>query len=182
MKQVTIYTDGSCLGNPGPGGWAAVLRYGEYEKETGGAPSPLTTNNRMELLAAVEALRALKTPCEVELHSDSSYMVNAFTKRWVNKWQANGWKTAQKEPVKNPDLWADLMELVERAPGEVLPRAGSRGSSRERALPIAWPGMRLRASRPSEALEGPRRAPGEGILGVPGRKLRRFTVTGGREP
>ena len=113
MKQVTIYTDGSCLGNPGPGGWAAVLRYGQSEKELVGG-DPLTTNNRMELRAAVEALSALKEPCEVELHSDSSYMVDAFSKRWVDKWQANGWRTAQKEPVKNPDLWASLVELTER--------------------------------------------------------------------
>lgn len=113
MKQVTIYTDGSCLGNPGPGGWAAVLRYGTHEKELVGA-EPLTTNNRMELQAAVEALKVLKTPCEVELHSDSSYMVDAFKKRWVDRWQANGWRTAQKEPVKNPDLWALLVDLAEK--------------------------------------------------------------------
>lgn len=110
MKKVTIHTDGSCLGNPGPGGWAAILHYGKYEREMVGA-EPMTTNNRMEMLAAVAGLEALREPCEVDLHSDSSYLINAFRKGWVEKWQRNGWRTAGKDPVKNVDLWQKLVAL-----------------------------------------------------------------------
>lgn len=111
LKHVTIYTDGACSGNPGPGGWAAILKYGTQEKVlTGGAPR--TTNNRMELTAAIEALRALKEKCRVSLHTDSSYLVRAFNDRWVDNWQRNGWKNASKNPVENQDLWKALIELT----------------------------------------------------------------------
>lgn len=112
-KKVVIHTDGSCLGNPGPGGWAAILQYGSHEKELVGAEAS-TTNNRMEMQAAVSALEALKQPCDVELHSDSSYLVNAFNKGWVVKWGGNGWRTASGDAVKNIDLWQRLSELNQR--------------------------------------------------------------------
>jgi len=105
---VTIYTDGACSGNPGPGGWAAILRHEEHSKEISGYEEQ-TTNNRMELMAAIRGLQALKRPCSVQLHSDSSYMVNAFTKGWLDNWQRNGWKTSSKQPVENQDLWRELL-------------------------------------------------------------------------
>ena len=103
MKQVDIFTDGACSGNPGPGGWGAVLRYGETEKELCGGEAE-TTNNRMELLAAISALNALKNPCEVNLHTDSKYVMDGISK-WIFGWKKNGWKTADKKPVKNGELW-----------------------------------------------------------------------------
>lgn len=109
--EVTIYTDGACLGNPGPGGWAAVLRWGTHTRELSGA-EPETTNQRMELTAAVEALSALKRPCRVRLHSDSAYLVNAFRNGWLERWRANGWVTSRKRPVENQDLWLRLDWLV----------------------------------------------------------------------
>ena len=108
MKQVEIYTDGACKGNPGPGGWGAVLRMGSNEKELAGS-APDTTNNRMELTAVIEALRALKNPCEVALHTDSRYVIDGITK-WIFGWQKNGWKNAAKKPVLNIDLWQALLE------------------------------------------------------------------------
>lgn len=115
MEPVIIYTDGACLGNPGPGGWAAILRYGEHEKELSGRFGQ-TTNNRMELRAALEALQALKRPCPVILYTDSSYLRDGITK-WVKGWQRNGWKTASKQPVKNQDLWQAL--LAAAAPHQI---------------------------------------------------------------
>lgn len=113
LKKITIYTDGACSGNPGPGGWAALLKFGRHERVlTGGAA--LTTNNRMELQAAIEALRALKEPCRVELHTDSAYLQRAFTEGWIDKWQRNGWRTSSKKPVENQDLWMQLLELTDR--------------------------------------------------------------------
>src|SRR5687768_11382866 len=110
MKKVTIYTDGGCQGNPGVGGWAAILAHGEKRKElSGGAPA--TTNNRMELLASIEALATLKEPCEVELVTDSQYLRQGVT-TWIHSWKRNGWKTKTKEPVKNSDLWRRLDECV----------------------------------------------------------------------
>ncbi|MBC2668316.1 ribonuclease HI [Novosphingobium piscinae] len=107
MKAVTIFTDGACKGNPGPGGWGAILRMGEHEKElSGGAPE--TTNNRMELMGAIMALRALRQPCQVTLHTDSKYVIDGITS-WVFGWQRNGWKNAAKKPVANADLWQDLI-------------------------------------------------------------------------
>ena len=111
MKEVTIYTDGACSGNPGPGGWAAVLIYNEHKKEISGHEES-TTNNRMELMAVIQALKQLKTPCKVNLYSDSAYIINAFQKKWIENWQRNGWKTAGKEPVANRDLWEELLHLT----------------------------------------------------------------------
>lgn len=107
-RAVDIYTDGACSGNPGPGGWAAILKYGQHAKEISGGMHH-TTNNRMELFAVISALGALKEPCEVKVHSDSSYVVDAFNKKWIDGWQKNGWKTADKKPVENQDLWRLLM-------------------------------------------------------------------------
>jgi ribonuclease HI len=108
--EVVVYTDGACSGNPGPGGWAAVLRYADHEREISGG-EPHTTNQRMEMTAAVEALRALKRPCRVKLHSDSAYLVNCFQQRWYDNWMRNGWKSRNKTPVQNRDLWEELIRL-----------------------------------------------------------------------
>jgi ribonuclease HI len=111
MKQVTIFTDGACLGNPGPGGWAAILRWNGTEKELSGY-EPATTNNRMELQAAIEGLAALTEPCEIDLYTDSQYLRNGMND-WLPKWKRNGWRTADKKPVKNVDLWQRLDDLVQ---------------------------------------------------------------------
>lgn len=110
MKEVTIYTDGACSGNPGPGGWGAVLMYGEHRKEISGGDAH-TTNNRMELTGPIGALELLKQPCKVRLYSDSAYLVNAFNQHWIANWQRNGWQTSQKKPVENKELWQRLLEL-----------------------------------------------------------------------
>jgi ribonuclease HI len=107
LSPVEIATDGACKGNPGPGGWGAVLRFGATEKELSGG-EPLTTNNRMELTAAIEALNALKRPCRVKLATDSRYVMDGLTK-WLKGWQKNGWKTSDRKPVKNADLWQALI-------------------------------------------------------------------------
>ena len=112
MKKVQIFTDGACSGNPGPGGWGAVLRYGEREKQISGG-EPDTTNNRMELTAVIEALRLLKEPCEVLLCSDSKYVCEAIEKGWAKNWRKNGWIKSDKKPALNSDLWAQLLELLE---------------------------------------------------------------------
>ena len=109
MKKVLIYTDGACSGNPGPGGWGAILKYGEVEKELSGGED-LTTNNRMELTAAIKALSALKEPCIVDLYSDSKYLIDSFDKGWVYSWQKLGFKKKGKD-VPNTDLWIKLLEL-----------------------------------------------------------------------
>jgi ribonuclease HI len=106
--KVVIYTDGACSGNPGPGGWGAILIAGEHRKELSGGETP-TTNNRMELMAAISALEALKKPSDVELHTDSIYLRDGITK-WIHGWRRNGWKTADKKPVKNAELWQRLDE------------------------------------------------------------------------
>lgn len=111
-KRVIIYTDGACSGNPGPGGWGAIMRFGDHEKELNGG-SFETTNNRMELTAAIEALNALKRPCTVELHTDSQYVKGGIT-GWIEGWMRNGWKTAAKKPVKNVELWQALEEARAR--------------------------------------------------------------------
>ncbi len=110
MKEVSLYTDGACRGNPGPGGWGAILVYGKYEKELSGGEA-LTTNNRMELMAAISGLKALKEPCSVTLYSDSKYLVDAFTQGWIFSWREAGWRRG-KEKLKNPDLWQELYELT----------------------------------------------------------------------
>lgn len=113
MKSVEIFTDGSCLGNPGAGGWAAILRYGDYEQEISGGFS-YTTNNRMEMIAAIYALEKLKESCLVKLYTDSQYLRNAVEKQWLVFWEKNNWKTANKKPVKNQDLWKRLQLQLER--------------------------------------------------------------------
>ena len=112
MKTVTLYTDGACSGNPGPGGWGAILMYGDAKKELSGG-EPNTTNNRMELTAVIRGLEALKEPCVVELHSDSKYVIDALDKGWAIGWRAKGWKKADKKPALNPDLWGRLLDLCE---------------------------------------------------------------------
>ena len=112
LKRVTIYTDGACLGNPGPGGYGVILQYGDHRKELSGGYR-LTTNNRMELTAAIKGLAALKEPCQVQLISDSEYVVNAIEKGWARRWQANGWSRQNKKTAENRDLWEALLKLCE---------------------------------------------------------------------
>lgn len=112
MKKIDIYTDGACSGNPGKGGWGAVLVYGNNEKELSGG-NPNTTNNRMELTAVIEALKALKEPCSVKLTTDSKYVCDAINQRWVYGWKKNGWKKSDKKPALNVDLWQELLPLLE---------------------------------------------------------------------
>ena len=108
MKKVILYTDGACSGNPGPGGWGAILMFNEHKKELSGG-EPMTTNNRMELLAAIKGLDALKEPCAVDLYTDSAYLCRAFTEGWTVNWQRNGWKTSTKKDVENKDLWLQII-------------------------------------------------------------------------
>jgi ribonuclease HI len=110
LPEVHIFTDGACRGNPGPGGWAALLRFGTRELEVSGG-EPMTTNNRMELLAAIRALEKLKRPCRVHLHTDSTYVRDGITK-WIHGWRRNGWRTADKKPVKNAELWQQLLDAT----------------------------------------------------------------------
>lgn len=111
MEEVTIYTDGACSGNPGPGGWGTILMYNENKKEISGGKDN-TTNNVMELTAVIEGLKLLKFSCKVKLYSDSAYVVNAFNQKWIYGWLKNGWKNASKEPVKNKELWQELYKLT----------------------------------------------------------------------
>ncbi len=112
MKKVTIYTDGACSGNPGPGGWGAILEYNGIEKEMSGGASD-TTNNKMELTGVIEALSALREPCEVEIFTDSRYVVDGIEKGWAEKWKANGWMRNRREPALNPELWDKLLSLLD---------------------------------------------------------------------
>ena len=111
MKKVTLYTDGACSGNPGRGGWGAVLLFGTYEKQMSGV-SENTTNNQMELTAVIEGLKALKEPCEVMVYSDSAYVVNAFNNNWIEGWQKSNWRNSKKDPVANRELWEELISLT----------------------------------------------------------------------
>ena len=111
MKQVTIYTDGACSGNPGPGGWGAILMYRDTKLEISGYEAQ-TTNNRMELTAPIQALARLKEPCEVSVYSDSAYLVNAFEKHWLDSWQRRNWIKSDKKPVENQDLWKELLKFT----------------------------------------------------------------------
>ena len=111
MKYLTIYTDGACSCNPGPGGWAAVLRYNEVEREISGAET-MTTNNRMEITAVIQALELLKMPCKVDVYTDSAYVCNAYRQKWINNWVKNNWRTASNKPVENQDLWQQLLVLT----------------------------------------------------------------------
>ena len=113
MKKVTIYTDGACSGNPGPGGWGALLMFEGNKKEISGSCKN-TTNNIMELTAVIEALKLLKFECEVDLYSDSAYVVNGFLQGWIYNWQKNNWRTANREPVKNKELWEELYSLTQK--------------------------------------------------------------------
>ena len=112
MQKVIIYTDGACSGNPGPGGWGAILMAGENKKEISGGKKD-TTNNVMELTAALEALKLLKYPCEVDLYSDSAYLVNGFDKGWIYNWNKNNWKTSNKEPEKNKEIWEAIYKMTQ---------------------------------------------------------------------
>ncbi|MBB1553377.1 MAG: ribonuclease HI [Clostridiales bacterium] len=111
MDNIILYTDGACSGNPGPGGWGAVLIFNGIEKELSGA-NPSTTNNVMEITAVIEGLKALKRPCNVNIYSDSAYVVNCFEKDWINNWIKNNWVNSKKEPVKNKELWLELYDLT----------------------------------------------------------------------
>lgn len=113
MKQIEMFTDGACSGNPGPGGWGTILRYQGREKELSGGESQ-TTNNRMELSAVINGLEALKEPCEVKVTTDSRYVVDGITKGWARSWRADGWRRKDKKPALNPDLWERLLELTEK--------------------------------------------------------------------
>jgi len=113
VKEVTIYTDGACSGNPGPGGWGAVLFYGPHRKEISGG-EPMTTNNRMEIVAVIEALKLLKEPCAVTVYSDSAYVVNCIRQNWMDGWLKNGWRNSKGKPVENQDLRQELWSLMQR--------------------------------------------------------------------
>ena len=113
MKTVTLYTDGACSGNPGPGGWGAILEFMGHEKEMSGGEES-TTNNRMELTAVIMGLRALKEPCVVELYSDSKYVIDGLQKGWAESWRRRGWIKSDKKPALNPDLWGELLDLTEK--------------------------------------------------------------------
>ncbi len=112
MTEVIVYTDGACSGNPGPGGWGAVLMAGNNRKELSGGEAN-TTNNRMEMRAVIEALKALKRPCHVKIHSDSALIINAFNNRWIDGWLKRGWKKADKKPVENADLWREMLQAMD---------------------------------------------------------------------
>ncbi|MDC0834747.1 ribonuclease HI [Leptolyngbya valderiana BDU 20041] len=146
-KHVTIYTDGACSGNPGVGGYGTILSYGEHQKELSGGFRK-TTNNRMEMMAAIVGLQALKQPCKVSLYSDSKYLVDAMKQGWAKRWKANGWRRNKKEMAKNPDLWQQLLELCDRHQVEffwVKGHAGHPENERCDALAVA-------ASRQDELL------------------------------
>lgn len=113
MKDVEIFTDGACQGNPGPGGWGSILRYNNHEKEISGGEK-YTTNNRMEITAVLEAIRLLKEPCNITLYSDSQYVCNAIEKGWAKKWRSNGWMRTKKDPAINADLWEQLLNIIEK--------------------------------------------------------------------
>ena len=140
MRSVRAYTDGACSGNPGPGGWGVVLQFGDHERELKGGESD-TTNNRMELTAAIEALKALKEPCHIALTTDSTYVKDGITK-WLSNWKRNGWKTSAKKPVKNQDLWQQLEDCVAQHTVEWLWVKGHSGHpENERADTLANEGM-----------------------------------------
>jgi len=140
-RTVDIYTDGACSGNPGPGGWGALLRWDGHERELSGG-EPATTNNRMELTAAIEALETLKRPCRVRLHTDSLYLKDGIT-RWIHAWKARGWKTADRKPVKNIDLWQRLDAAIARHHIEFHWVRGHSGhAENERADALARAGLK----------------------------------------
>ena len=139
MKHVEIFTDGACLGNPGPGGWGAILRYNGREKELSGGER-VTTNNRMELTAAIKSLSALKEPCKVDLYSDSKYLVDGITKGWAVSWKKRGWIKSNREPALNPELWERLLSLLETHDVNLIwvkGHAGHRENERCDAMAVA---------------------------------------------
>jgi len=139
MSKVEIYTDGACSGNPGPGGWGAVLLYKGKQKELSGG-EPHTTNNRMEMQAVVEACVAMKRPCHIRIHSDSALIINAMTKGWLKSWQSKGWKKSDKKPVENQDLWQAILQATDRHTIEwikVKGHAGIKWNERADQLAVA---------------------------------------------
>ena len=139
MKRVTLYTDGACSGNPGPGGYGAVMQYGKHRRELSGGFRK-TTNNRMELLAVIEGLLTLNRPCDVTVYSDSKYIVDAVNLGWARRWQANGWRRNKRERALNPDLWAQLLDLLDTHQVTlrwVKGHAGNPGNERADALAVA---------------------------------------------
>ena len=126
MKEVELFADGACSGNPGPGGWGTILRYKGHEKELSGGEAK-TTNNRMELIAVIEGLKALKEPCEVTITSDSQYVCNGITKGWAEKWQKNNWIKSDKTKAKNPELWDELLSLLKKHKARVVWVKGHNG-------------------------------------------------------
>ena len=126
MKCVELYTDGACSGNPGPGGWAAILKYGEFRKEMSGGDH-VTTNNRMEITGAIEGLSALKEPCKVKLYSDSQYLVRAINEGWAERWRSRGWMRTKTDPALNSDLWEKLLTLLEKHDVEFIWVKGHNG-------------------------------------------------------
>ena len=152
--EVIIHTDGACSGNPGPGGWGAILRFNGKTKELSGGEA-LTTNNRMELLAAISALDALKNACEVDLHTDSKYVMDGISK-WIHGWKKNGWKTADKKPVKNAELWQALEEARNKHKVTLHWIKGHAGHpENERADELARAGMAPFKKKPKTALPNP---------------------------
>lgn len=157
MKKVTIYTDGACLGNPGPGGYGVVLLYNGHRKELSGG-FRRTTNNRMEIMAAIAGLRALKQPCRVTLYSDSRYVVQAMSEGWAKRWRAKGWKRSATELARNPDLWAEMLDLSEKHDVSYRWVRGHAGNSEnERCDALAVAAANRRELPPDESYE--RRAP-----------------------
>lgn len=126
MKHIDIFTDGACSGNPGPGGWGAILRYNGVEKELSGSEKE-TTNNRMELTAVIKAFEALKEPCEATVYTDSKYVCDAIIKKWVYSWKSNGWRKADKKPALNVDLWEQLLSLLDKHTAEFVWLKGHAG-------------------------------------------------------
>ena len=140
MKSIEIFTDGACSGNPGPGGWGAVLRYNGFEKELSGGEKE-TTNNRMELTAAIMALKALKEPCKVTLTTDSKYLSDGIQKGWAKQWQKNGWRKADKKPALNVDLWEEILALFDKHEVKIVWVKGHNGhpeNERCDALAVAY--------------------------------------------
>ncbi|MBF6600128.1 MAG: ribonuclease HI [Dehalococcoidia bacterium] len=159
-RQIVIHTDGACLGNPGPGGYGVVLQYGAHRRELSGG-FRRTTNNRMELMAVIEGLRALKEPCDVTLYSDSQYVVRAMTEGWARRWRANGWRRDRTTKASNPDLWEELLRLTEVHNVEfrwVRGHAGNRENERCDELAVAAAeGRELAVDAGYEATAGPLR-------------------------
>jgi ribonuclease HI len=153
-KEVVIYTDGACTGNPGAGGYGAVLIYNGHRKEISGGYK-LTTNNRMEMMAAIAALQSLQEKCTVKLHSDSKYIVDAVTKGWAKKWQANGWKRNKKDKAKNPDLWQTMLDLCQQHQVEFIWVKGHAGIPENEACDrLAVAAAKGRDLPPDEGYDG----------------------------